>query len=361
MSRTFIGLILALSIALGGARSAVAGWGEPGFEAYSQSDYALAAKLWTPFEAQAEADVLTRIGWMYKFGEGLDVDLQQATIYFRKAAELGDPWAMFSLGYVYHFGEGNVEEDLVAALEWYTLALLGGYERTQTRIDQVSAKMTPEQIALAKQRAADSPFKPRAADDQIMAGSLRDAKEMFQQEYMRARNKEIGERAISGEGEEARTFGDMFAGFYQLMIDMPDYMVGVFDSNKGGRQWSTVPKNVTKKAPENTSIADYYVFGEKLEARYVKAAANFEKAAQRGDAAAAANLGYLYFFGNGVELDILKARMWFEIAQRGGIKRAKTLVLEVNDRMTPDQIAEAEKMADEWSASISMAAEQEAP
>jgi len=348
MTKILTAVALILGIYGHGIRVAEAGWGDPGFEAYSVRNYELAVELWTPFEEQNAADVLTRIGWMYKFGEGMEIDLQKATVYFRKAAHLGDAWAMFSLGYVYQFGEGNVEQDLVTAYEWYTLALQGRYERSQTRINQLTQKMTPEEIALGKKRAADSPYKPRVADDQIVAESLREAKEMFQTEYMIARNKEIGERAMRDEVEEQRTFGELFNGLYEVLRDMPQYMASVFETNVGGRNWSSVPKNVTKKAPENTSISDYYVFGEELEARYAKAAENFEIAAERGDPTAAANLGYLYYFGNGVPLDILKARMWFQVALDGGVARAANLISEVNDRMTPEQIEEAVAMAQEW-------------
>jgi hypothetical protein len=340
--------VLALGFVVFGSPSARAGWGDPAFEAYSWRNYELAAKLWAPLESQTAPDVVTRIGWMYKYGEGVEIDLQKAAYYFEKASKAGDAWAQFNLGYVYHFGEGSVEKDLVKAYMWYTLALEGRYERSQTRMNQAAAQMTAEQIALAQQLAAVSPYKPRAAEDQIMAGTLREAKEMFQREYMIARNKEIGEREMQGKEEEKRTFGEMFGILFDVLGNMPDYMASVFDTRVGGRTWSEVPKNVTKKAPENTSVARYYQFGEKLEARYVEAAEQFEEAAKRGDVSAAANLGYLYFFGNGVPLDILKAHMWFSLAARGGITRAESLASEVEERMVPEQIEEATKMADQW-------------
>lgn len=350
MIRILSAVVLTLGLALCGAHSARAGWGDPGFEAYSWRDYELAIKLWTPLESQTAPDVVTRIGWMYKFGEGVEIDLEKAAQYFEKASKAGDAWAQFNLGFVYHFGEGNVERDLVKAYMWYALALEGRYERSQTRINQITPLMTAEQIARAKVLAAESPYRPRMAEDQIMAGTLREAKEMFQREYMIARNKEIGERDAQDHKEEQRTFGEMFGILFDVLADMPRYMASVFDTRVGGRTWSTVPKNVTKKAPENTSIAKYYQFGEKLEARYAEAAKQFEEAAKRGDVSAAANLGYLYFFGNGVAIDIHKAHMWFSLAVRGGIQRAESLVHEVEDRMVPEQIEEATKMADQWTA-----------
>lgn len=352
MFRLWIGAVAVVGLILGAPGPAKAGWGDPGFEAYSWRDYETAIEYWTPFEAQTAPDVLVRIAWMYKFGEGnMAIDLQKAAFYFTKAAKDGDAWAQFSLAYMYHFGEGR-EPDLAKAYMWYSLALEGRYERSQTRLNQLSLLMTPDQIARAVQAAKDSPYRPRVADDQIMANSLRDAKLMFQKEYIIARNKEIGERGNSQEVEEVRTFGDMFDDLFSVLMDMPKYMASVFDTRAGGRTWSEVPKNVTKKAPENTSVSDYYQFGEKLKARYTKAAKQFEIAAERGDASAAANLGYLYFFGNGVPIDTLKSHMWFSLAVKGGIGRAAGLITEVEERMIPEQVEEAKRMADEWTANL---------
>ena len=71
-------------------------------------------------------------------------------------------------------------------------------------------------------------------------------------------------------------------------------------------------------------------------------------AADQGDAAAQLKLGAMYYEGKGVPQDYIQARMWFGLAgasgEAGGIKNQDI----VAGKMTPDQIAEAQRRAREW-------------
>jgi uncharacterized protein len=78
----------------------------------------------------------------------------------------------------------------------------------------------------------------------------------------------------------------------------------------------------------------------------------FGKAADQGNAYAQANLGWLYANGQGVEQDDTQALMWSTLAaMRGQDDATRELALKVRDsltaRMTPPQIAEAQRMARE--------------
>lgn len=339
------GLLLGPSIS-NAKKVVVGGWDEPGWDAYSIEDYAGAMAAWTTFEEQTDASTLIRIGWMYRYGEGLEADYQKAAFYFSKAAKAGHAWSQFNLADLYRDGGGNFTQDTEKAYMWYLLAQKGGYERTNRRLEDISREMTADQIARATKAAKESPYQPRKSDDKILAKTLLEAKDMFQREYLRERNKAVGERRFSGKAEPVRSAGDMFDEWYDILVGIPSYMKTVLETKKE-RQWSTIDKNPTRKAPENVSIAKYYRYGEKLEARYTEAAKKFEKAALKGDPSSAANLGFLYYFGNGVPLDILKSHMWFNLATQSGVSRAHFLIAQVEDRMTPEQIEAAKHMADE--------------
>jgi TPR repeat protein len=81
----------------------------------------------------------------------------------------------------------------------------------------------------------------------------------------------------------------------------------------------------------------------------------FRRAADQGDAQAQYNLGLSYAKGEAVEQDDVSAHMWFNLAaahfpvsdniNRIAARKDRDLVAE---KMTPDQIAEAEKFASEW-------------
>jgi TPR repeat protein len=72
--------------------------------------------------------------------------------------------------------------------------------------------------------------------------------------------------------------------------------------------------------------------------------------AEQGDALAQNNLGVIYEFGLSVPQDIVQAHMWFWLAAAQGNKKAQKARDMVAEDMTPDQIAEAQRMASEWMA-----------
>ena len=72
----------------------------------------------------------------------------------------------------------------------------------------------------------------------------------------------------------------------------------------------------------------------------------FRKAAEEGNVFAQHALGVLYVKGEGVPQDYVQAHMWFSLsaAQGGGTNNQDIIAA----RMTPPQIAEAQKLAREW-------------
>ena len=75
----------------------------------------------------------------------------------------------------------------------------------------------------------------------------------------------------------------------------------------------------------------------------------FRKAAESGDKDGQFNLGRVYARGEGVTRDYVAAYMWASLAaaQESG-KVAKTVRDDLEKRMSPTQIAEAQKLSREW-------------
>jgi uncharacterized protein len=74
----------------------------------------------------------------------------------------------------------------------------------------------------------------------------------------------------------------------------------------------------------------------------------FRKAADQGHALAQYNLGRMYFEGLGVPQDFVRAHMWFNLSAAQGEQSALRDRDKVARRMTPAQLAEAQKLAREW-------------
>jgi TPR repeat protein len=70
--------------------------------------------------------------------------------------------------------------------------------------------------------------------------------------------------------------------------------------------------------------------------------------AEQGDANAQYNLGVFYDNGLGVPQDKVRAYMWFNLSAAQGREGAAAFRDLIARRMTPAQIAEAQRLAREW-------------
>ena len=126
-------------------------------EAYTVGDYAKAMAEFKPLAQQGDAKAQYFTGFLYHRGYGIDRDDAQAAGWFRKAADQGDSLAQFYLGKMYEKGEG-VDKDLTQAHLWLSLSAKNAPNArdasyTREDIQKLEKKMTPEQIAKAKDLA----------------------------------------------------------------------------------------------------------------------------------------------------------------------------------------------------------------
>jgi TPR repeat protein len=80
----------------------------------------------------------------------------------------------------------------------------------------------------------------------------------------------------------------------------------------------------------------------------VEAAKWYRKAAEQGDTGIQGVLGEMYEEGRVVPQDYVLAYMWFNLAARDGNKNYRSERDDLAAKMTPDQIAEAQRLAREW-------------
>lgn len=76
-------------------------------------------------------------------------------------------------------------------------------------------------------------------------------------------------------------------------------------------------------------------------------------AADHGHGHAMFMLGRLYHNAHGVPMDVVRAHMWYNLATAHGYDEGKRWRDRLADEMTPSQIAEAQKLAREWSVRMS--------
>jgi len=101
-------------------------------------------------------------------------------------------------------------------------------------------------------------------------------------------------------------------------------------------------------AGAQTNLGTVYLHGEGAVPNDRMALFWFSQAAEQGDALACAKLGLMYVQGRGVLQDFVQAYMWYNLSAAHGETRSAEARDALAQRMTPAQIAEAQKLAREW-------------
>jgi uncharacterized protein len=123
-----------------------------------------------------------------------------------------------------------------------------------------------------------------------------------------------------------------------------DYAQALIWTRKAANQGDAVAQN---------NLGVMYRDGQGVPQDYAQALIWLRKAADQGDAVAQNNLGGIYYEGQGILQDFVRAHMWFNLAASRA-EDAETREQATKNReilaakMTPVQIAEAQRMAREW-------------
>lgn len=112
-------------------------------------------------------------------------------------------------------------------------------------------------------------------------------------------------------------------------------------------------------AEAQTNLGIIYDSGQGIAQDYAEAAKWYRKAADMGEPKALLAIGFKYAQGQGVPQDYVEAHKWFNLAATHAASSKEMQEQAVKNRdlaaakMTPAQIAEAEKLAQQWKPAIS--------
>jgi uncharacterized protein len=126
-------LLIALIVLLGLSAPATTGPFEDGEIAFVREDYAAAERLWRPLAIQGNVEAQYSLGVMYHIGQGVHQDYAEALTWYRKASEQGFAAAQYQIGNMYLAGTG-VLQDYTMALRWYRKAAEQGAPYAQRSI-----------------------------------------------------------------------------------------------------------------------------------------------------------------------------------------------------------------------------------
>jgi hypothetical protein len=151
MKHLFVSLALVLPLV------AHAGF-DDAVQAYGTGDYATALAEFKVLADQGKPEAQYFMGLFYHNGFGVPRDQAESANWFLKAARQGDARSQYYVGIMAEKGQG-VEKDPVAAHLWLSLSAANPQSSyrdslyTREAIEKLEKKMTPEQIAKAKETA----------------------------------------------------------------------------------------------------------------------------------------------------------------------------------------------------------------
>jgi len=146
---------------------------------------------------------------------------------------------------------------------------------------------------------------------------------------------------------------------FKALVEKKDalgqYGLGImYDLGEGVPQDSEEAVKWYKRSAEQgnpdaqNNLGAMYEIGEGIPRDSKEAVKWYQRAAEQGNFDAPNNLGAMYLAGMGIPRNFVRAYMWFDLAVRKGDQAAVKNINFVKNKMTPDQIAEAQHLAKEW-------------
>jgi len=246
-------------------------------------------KLVTSLAEQGDAKSHFKIGMIYKFGQGVQQDYEEAVKWYRLGAEQGDINAQYNLGLMYENGQG-VQQDYKEAVKWYRLGAEQGGVNAQYNLGLMysTGKGTPQ-----SHKESIKWLLKVAEQNQVVTS-------MKAQRLIRANYHQLHKQIA----EEGDSYAQRFLG------------------------------------------ASYYL-GLGVTQDYAEAAKWYKKAAEKEDRIAQNILGAMYAKGKGVSKDFVEAYKWFSISGKTGNGRMYKEKIG-KQKMTSAQIAKAQKLVRKW-------------
>ena len=273
----------------------------------------------------------------------------------KKMAEAGNARAQNWLGLKYYYGT-NIPNDRVIALKWLNKAAEQGHADAALFLGQMYMADQPEYFHLAQdyRQAALWLTRAAAADDQP---------ECVQAAYALSRLYE---------GDRVGWYkNDLLAAEWHRKADEKNnaiYMGGSsgyvsphYDDNGLFMDEIKAVEDLRQRAKLGQITAQWelgrrYYRGEGVDKDYVQAVNFIRKGAEGSSSSwslfARNDLGIMYARGEGVPKDLVQAHAWFNLAAIRGDAEAKRNLKKIEKQMTPEQQAEAMKLARELFAKL---------
>jgi len=112
-----------------------------------KGDFTKAVEWWERASGCGHAEATRQLALSYEYGLGAEENKKKALGLYLKAVELGDKYAAYKLGLIYHDGRCGVAVNKTEALKWYLVAADLGQPYAQDKVDALEAELAAETAA----------------------------------------------------------------------------------------------------------------------------------------------------------------------------------------------------------------------
>jgi TPR repeat protein/DNA-directed RNA polymerase subunit RPC12/RpoP len=335
-----------------------------------------AVKWYQKSAEQGYASAQNYLAGCYSAGNGVPQDYAEAVKWWRKAVEQGDGPSELYLGLSYFYGNG-VTKDYVEAHKWVSVALMQGYTDANMVLAKLEPLMSQEQIGIAKKAAENlfalrntkvsaengNPFWQCALAEDYEFGLLGVSTNIVEavKWYHKAAEQgnaeaqfNLGVCYAKGEGVDQDSYEAV--KWYRMAAEQGDKRAqlnlatmlrtgdGVPMDGKEAAKWFGKAAEQGDIQAQNM-LGWMYDTGNGVPEDSVEAVKWYRKAAEQGAANAQNSLGVCYRLGKGVPKDFVQAYKWSSLASAQGDEKAKQNLLNLEQKMTSEQIAEGQRLA----------------
>ena len=288
--RQLVLLLLSLTTGIAVSARAESPLTTQGLAAFSAGRYAEALDEWQRAAQAGDGHAALYVGLLNDLGRGVPQDFKAARTWYERAAALGNPVAMFNIGALYDSG-GGVPRDHAVAADWYRKAAAQGVGRAAYALGLMY-------------EAGDGVPNDR---DQAMR--------YFRQALTSGITAARSHLAALGTSNQ-RVKNDKVAG-----REPPE--------DSGAEEFERAQELLLESTPETLPAA----------------IALLRRAADKGDPAAAYNLGYCYEKGIGTDADRQQAYAWYKRAAQSQAFTVRHAALVAIERLasgaSPSEVQES--------------------
>ncbi|WP_302962972.1 TIR domain-containing protein [Barnesiella intestinihominis] len=262
---------------------------------------------------------ICKLGKLYFYGMGTEMDEFKAMNCFRKAETMEIPEAYYFLGLAYYEAKGVVSPNIQKAEEYFRKAAEAGYSEAIKAIAELYMQSGQENgyekaieylKTIAEGEHADIAYE----------GLMRIAVEqMNAQDYDDPQNSELYQKALRFEtsGKEAGMTESLSKAFLDRGINL--YNIEKYES-------AIAPLLLAAQMGESeaaTHLGDLYFYGHGVDTDYEQSYYWFAKAAQSNNAYAQYSIAFMYIKGQFVEKDDTQVIKWMKLAAENGYTEAQ--------------------------------------